>query len=104
MSHWKYAAPIGLAALCATGIAMATEDFVIVYNADRVPHTLLWTTGDHNDCDRHVSKGTQVIPAKSEIKLKITNESWCCVRRPGAVWYKQDLRGRKAVIRLRIDD
>jgi hypothetical protein len=104
MSNWKFAAPLGLAAVCVSGIAFAGMDYVFVDNKDKVSHTVQWTTGDIADCDKHTSRGTNVIAPKAELKLKIKNERWICIRRPGGPWYKEDLRGKTSVVRLRIDD
>jgi len=102
----KLAAPLGLAALCVSGIAFAGGvDVVAIKNKDPVPHVVEYAVGKFQDCNLNKDYvGKQTIPPKSEYVLKIKGEPFACIRRPGGKWYMQDLRGKNARIELTIDD
>ena len=104
MGNWKFAAPVGFAALCVSGIAFAGLDFVEIFNNDPKSHVVTIHTGDQPDCDKMTARSTQAIPGKTTWKLKVKNEAWVCAKRPGGKWYKADLRGASKTIKLVIDD
>jgi hypothetical protein len=94
MRGFKFAAPLGIAALCLAATAFAKVSFLTLQNNEPKPVSVDWRLSTVPSCDTFQKQGTVTIGAKTVEKFEILNEKMLCLKLHGSTmaWRKEPLK------------
>ncbi len=94
MRGFKFAAPLGIAALCLAATAFAKVSYLTLVNKEPRPVSIDWRLSTVPSCDTFQKQGTVTIGASTVEKFEILNERMLCLKLHGSAmaWRKEPLK------------